>query len=463
MLHAAGMEVTVPAPARRFRARRRLVVHALGGPLLGLVVAAAGLLGPGAATAASALVTNRVVGGAAVPAISSFPYQAALYIRSGGGMFGQLATLAFCGGVVVDPTQIVTAAHCVTDDATGQVVNPALVTALVGTATLPQGVPPAPAAAAIAIDPSYNPRTADYDVAVVTLTTPLYSGAPRADGTAAVAPIPLITPALAAAYADPNVSPSAPVTISGWGETAGLAIGASDQSPNLPQQLQAAQTHLVADRTCAAEYSALGSIGVPSITPQMLCAGEAAGGVDACSGDSGGPLVVDINTPATPPSDYVLAGLIDFGAGCAQPGYPGVYVRVATPQITGFIAQQAQAAGQLLTPAPPPVGVAPTRQSISGAAKATLATTTARVRRRLAAVRVRCATATCTGSLTLRTTTTVGIAHFQIAASSTATVPVRITPHGQKQLDAHGHRLRTVALLRTSGSSATKRSFTISD
>lgn len=454
------MKKTVAAPARRSGARRR---WAAGAPLLGLVVAAAGLLGPGSAPAANGLVSNRVVGGTTVPTIQSFPYQAALYIRSSGGMFGGFATLAFCGGVIVDSTQIVTAAHCVTDDTTGQAVNPALVTAVAGTATLPTGVPPAPAATSIAIDPSYDPRTADYDAAVVTLATPLYSGAPRADGTAAVAPIPLITPALAAAYANPNVTPPAPVTISGWGETAGLAIGASDQSPNLPQQLQAAQTHLVADRTCAAEYSTLGSIGVPSITPQMLCAGEPAGGVDACSGDSGGPLVVDINTPATPPSDYVLAGLIDFGAGCAQAGYPGVYVRVATPQVTSFIAQQAQAAGQQLTPAPAPVGAAPTRQVISGAARATLTTTTARVRRRLAAVRVRCATATCTGSLTLRTTTTVGIAHFQIASGATATVPVRITPRGQKQLDAHRHRLRTVALLRTSGSSATKRSLTISD
>jgi hypothetical protein len=202
---------------------------------------------------------------------------------------------------------------------------------------------------------------------------------------------------------------------------------------------------------------------VPPITPDMLCAGEPAGGIDACSGDSGGPLVVDVNTPATPPADYVLAGLIDFGAGCAQAGFPGVYVRVAMPAISSFIAREAAAAGQQLTPAPAPVGPAPTRQAISGAGRATLTASTARVRRRLAQVSVRCATATCTGSLTLRTTTTVGIAHFQIAASSTAKVPIRITPKGQKQLDAHGHRLHTVATLRTSGATGTRHSFTITD
>ncbi len=452
------MRIRVPAPTPADWAPRRRAAAAAAPVVLALVLA--GSVGGGTAAAAVSPGVLRVVGGTPVPAIASFPFQAALFIQGLTGPLGQ-PTLAFCGGVIIDPTQIVTAAHCVTDEITGRLASPGNVTAVAGTATLPPNVPTAPVAVGVAVHPSYDPATADYDVAVVTLSAPLYAGTPRADGTAAVAPIALITPALAARYANPDVSPAATVTISGWGETSPLGVGAHDNNPNLPQQLQAVRTHLVPDATCASQYAELGSIGVPAITPRMLCAGEPAGGTDACSGDSGGPLVVDVDNPQAPPADYVLAGLIDFGAGCAQPGYPGVYVRVATPSISAFINQQAQAAGQALAVAPTPVGVAPPRSGGAVSGTARLATATGRVSRRVARVSVRCTGGPCTGSLTLRTTTTVGVAHFAIAANTTAKVPVRITPRGARQLASHGHRLRTRATLRTSGSTGTQRTFTI--
>ena len=57
---------------------------------------------------------------------------------------------------------------------------------------------------------------------------------------------------------------------------------------------------------------------------RLLCAGYAYGHVDTCLGDSGGPLIcVEDNKP-------VLHGIVSWGIQCGRPQLPGMYVRVAT-------------------------------------------------------------------------------------------------------------------------------------
>jgi len=73
-----------------------------------------------------------------------------------------------------------------------------------------------------------------------------------------------------------------------------------------------------------------GTVGLASyeelVTPTMLCARDIEGFVsDACQGDSGGPLVKTGSDSSTD----VQVGVVSWGFGCANPDFPGVYARVS--------------------------------------------------------------------------------------------------------------------------------------
>jgi hypothetical protein len=255
---------------------------------------------------------------------------------------GSVADGFFCGGVIVDATHVATAAHCVIDQSTGHVIAPQSVAVLAGTEHLngPGDPPYGPGvvqdpASATSFDPSYNSAINDYDVGVIRLARPLWSGSqPALDGQSTIAPI-RISASLAAEYANPNVARPALATVSGWGDVRAEVSTSHGEGGIYPRDLRAVQVPLVGDASCAGDYA--DPFAAQPITARMLCAGSSSGGRDSCFGDSGGPLVVDRLSPADAPGDYVLAGLVSFGEGCAQPGSPGVYARIADPDVARYL------------------------------------------------------------------------------------------------------------------------------
>jgi secreted trypsin-like serine protease len=269
-----------------------------------------------------------IVGGSGA-SIASFPFQVALYDPQAGSP----AAGFFCGGVIIDSTHVVTAAHCITGGGGRQAGSSGEVAVLAGSSTLDppdQGSVRDPVQSS-AFDSHYNPKSSDYDIALLTLARPLWSGStvPSVNGVDTIAPLPL-DPGKASAYANPNLTPAITATASGWGDV----NPAPGHGVSYPTSLRAVRMPLVSDSLCEEQYAAIEQ----PITSRMICAGGGRSHVDTCYGDSGGPLVVDQDTPARPPADYVLAGLVDFGNGCAQPGYAGVYTRISSPEVMRFLA-----------------------------------------------------------------------------------------------------------------------------
>ncbi|MFD8428286.1 trypsin-like serine protease [Streptomyces coelicoflavus] len=203
----------------------------------------------------------------------------------------------FCGGTLVAPAKVLTAAHCVygLDWAENGAV-------LAGTAQLPDGNDLHGGRVAGVwrqwVNPTYRPSTiSGGDLAVLTLgeALPYKTLRPTTSGDTA-------------SYAN-----GTPATVYGWGRT-------SSTSQDISPTLKKATVPMRSDASCTSYW---GSDFVPG---QMACAGTPASGQDAgtvspCNGDSGGPLVVNGR----------IAGVVSWGVeDCVASGAYGVYAKVSS-------------------------------------------------------------------------------------------------------------------------------------
>lgn len=256
--------------------------------IVGLLIAvvALPLATPGHATG-----RPRVIGGHPARTADS-PWVAALASRA---LFGSERSGQFCGGAVIGPRSVVTAAHCLSHEVLGtdreQVRDLRVITGRGDLDARWEGRETP--VAGIWVNPAYDPRTHTGDVAVLTLTEPLPPGSA----------IPM------AGQKDRAYAPRSRATVYGWGDTRGDGTYA--------RSLRAADVRISPSEECARVYSG-GSRGTYQAAT-MLCAAVRGGGRDACQGDSGGPLV----------SGGRLVGLVSWGTGCGEPGRPGVYTRIS--------------------------------------------------------------------------------------------------------------------------------------
>ncbi|MBQ0969019.1 trypsin-like serine protease [Streptomyces sp. RK23] len=203
----------------------------------------------------------------------------------------------FCGGTLVAPAKVLTAAHCVYGlDWTGNG------TIVAGTAQLPDetGLHGGRVAGVWRqwVNPTYRPSTTSGgDLAVLTLTEalPYKTLRPTTSGDTV-------------SYAN-----GTPATVYGWGRT-------SSTNQDISPTLKKATVPMRSDASCTSYW---GSDFVPG---QMACAGDAASGQDAgtvspCNGDSGGPLVVNGR----------IAGVVSWGVeDCVASGAYAVYAKVGS-------------------------------------------------------------------------------------------------------------------------------------
>jgi trypsin len=213
-----------------------------------------------------------------------------------------------CTGTLIAPDTVLTAGHC--SSVTGAAVSspiswPApLIDVTIGSYRDGDGEPAK--VSKVTIPPQYLVSSGS-DVSLLTLT--------KASSK---------TPVKVAGAADRSIwSAGTTETIAGWGVT--------QEGGDQPPILQKAQVPITTDSYCAGAYDNFDAT-------TMVCAGFPQGGVDTCQGDSGGPM---FGTSAS--GGPRVVGSTSFGDGCARPGKPGVYARVADAPLREWIRTQAPA------------------------------------------------------------------------------------------------------------------------
>jgi trypsin len=236
----------------------------------------------------------RIVGGSTT-AQGRYPYMVSLWS----------AYRHECGGILVAPDVILTAAHCIINgwnDPTKEIKM-----AHVGRWNKYDFSEPSTYKISVTkYSPHslYSPMTDQYDVGLLKMETPATSSALATIN------------ALSSAYSSGDT-----FTAIGWGDMGG---------GNFPNELQEVNLQYITNQACAAFDDPQGVVTYQDfIYPDMMCAYSL--GKDACFGDSGGPLFIKGSSASTD----LIVGITSWGIDCAR--MPGAYARLDNAEIHNWI------------------------------------------------------------------------------------------------------------------------------